>query len=228
MSFTGFIDTQPIQNTRLNKTIDQLYEASCRNYSDIFEHIPTLKKYASEQGIYSVAEYGVRGTSHSSVGLMKGLIEGKMNDGKDRSYIGVDISPCEYLYMQEIAKIFDINYKFEVANSATYKFKQPVDLLFIDSWHIFGHLSRELESSHSSVNKYIIMHDTEIDKMVGESVRCNLDIEKQAEESGYPVEEIVQGLQPAIDQFLEKHSEWRVKEVFTNNNGLTVLEKISN
>jgi hypothetical protein len=130
--------------------------------------------------------------------------------------------------MSEIAKVFDIDYTFEVANSATYKFKEPVDLLFVDSWHIYGHLKRELETSHSYVNKYIIMHDTQIDKLVGESVRCEQNIEKQSEESGYPVEEIVQGLWPAIEEFLEKNPEWRIKEVFENNNGLTVLEKVSN
>jgi hypothetical protein len=228
MSTSYFVNTQPIQNTRMNKTIDQLYEDSCRNYSDIYQHIPTLRKYAEEEGVYSIAEFGVRDTSHSTNGLVKGLVEGKLRDGKQRKYLGIDISPCEYLYMREIAKIFDIDYTFEVANSATYKFKEPVDLLFIDSFHTYPHLALELDVSHSFVNKYIIMHDTTIDQFTSECIRCNMDIEKVSEESGYPIDKLVLGLQLAIDEFLEKHPEWRVKEVFTNNNGLTILERVSN
>ena len=226
MSTTYFVNNNPIQNTRLNKTIDQLYESSCRNYSDIYEHVPVLKNYASLEGVYSVAEFGVRDTSHSSVGLMKGLIEGKMRDGKDRKYLGVDISPCEYLYMSEIAKVFDIDYTFEVANSATYKFKESVDLLFIDSFHTYPHLKRELNTSHSFVNKYILMHDSSIDEFTSECVRCNMDVEKVSEETGYPIDELVMGLWPAIEEFLKENPEWKLKERYTNNNGLTILERI--
>lgn len=228
MSTSYFVNTQPIQNTRLNKTIDQLYEASCNNYSDIYQHIKTLRKYAEEEGVYSIAEFGIRDTSHSTNGLVKGLVEGKLRDGKQRKYLGIDISPIEYLYMREIAKIFDIDYTFEVANSATYKFKEPVDLLFIDSFHIKGHLARELDVSHSFVNKYIIMHDTTIDEFTSEAIRCGMDIEKIEKETGYSTDEIIMGLWPAIEEFLEKHSEWKIKERYTNNNGLCILEKISN
>jgi hypothetical protein len=42
---------------------------------------------------------------------------------------------------------------------------------------------------------------------------------------GYPEDEIRMGLGPAVREFLEMHPEWTVKEVFTNNNGLTVLQR---
>ena len=32
-------------------------------------------------------------------------------------------------------------------------------------------------------------------------------------------------LNQAIDEFLKANSNWKIKEVFTNNNGLTILEK---
>jgi len=35
------------------------------------------------------------------------------------------------------------------------------------------------------------------------------------------------GLKPAIDEFLQQNSHWKVKEVFTNNNGLTILERVN-
>jgi hypothetical protein len=40
-------------------------------------------------------------------------------------------------------------------------------------------------------------------------------------ESNIPVEEIA-----AIAEFLSAHPEWKVRERFVNNNGLTVLERI--
>jgi hypothetical protein len=53
-----------------------------------------------------------------------------------------------------------------------------------------------------------------------------MDSKKQSIESGFTVEEIECGLQKAINEFLFVNREWRQKEVFENNNGLTVLERI--
>jgi hypothetical protein len=69
------------------------------------------------------------------------------------------------------------------------------------------------------------MHDTELDKIRGESIRSGWDIKKQSRESGYTVEEISSGLQRAIDEFLEENKEWKVQKVYSNNNGLTILKK---
>jgi hypothetical protein len=34
-----------------------------------------------------------------------------------------------------------------------------------------------------------------------------------------------QGLNAAINEFLESNPQWSIEEVFTNNNGLTVLKR---
>jgi hypothetical protein len=70
------------------------------------------------------------------------------------------------------------------------------------------------------------MHDTSIDAEDGESIRRGWDTAKQAEESGYPEEEIRKGLWPAILEFLDNHPEWILKERFTNCYGLTILERV--
>ena len=100
------------------------------------------------------------------------------------------------------------------------------DLLFIDTWHVYGQLKRELSRWHSVVSKYIIMHDTTVDEWKGETLRCSWNSEQQSKDSGIPVSEIEKGLWPAIEEFLAKHSEWKLKERFTNNNGLTILQRI--
>jgi hypothetical protein len=46
--------------------------------------------------------------------------------------------------------------------------------------------------------------------------------------SGLSKEEASRGMQPAIEEFLEGHKgEWRLLRRYTNNNGLTVLERVS-
>lgn len=69
------------------------------------------------------------------------------------------------------------------------------------------------------------MHDTTVDEITGETIRCGWDAKKQSVESGFPVDEITKGLWPAVVEFLEQNPEWYLKERFTNNNGLTILAR---
>ena len=82
----------------------------------------------------------------------------------------------------------------------------PCDLLFIDSRHTFAHCQAELAHNGSLVGRWIIFHDT---TTFGE----------KGEDSGT-------GLWPAIEQFIAANPHWKIKERFTHNNGLTVLERI--
>ena len=47
------------------------------------------------------------------------------------------------------------------------------------------------------------MHDTEVDKIYGETIRSGWNSYKQSQETVYTVEEIIFGLQRAIDEFLK-------------------------
>ena len=71
------------------------------------------------------------------------------------------------------------------------------------------------------------MHDTTVDEWEGESIRERFDIDTQVKFSGFPRDEITRGLWPAISEFLSLHPEWVLHERFTNNNGLTILKRIS-
>jgi hypothetical protein len=200
--------------------LDELYQKSCREWSDIYEHVPVLRDYASE--VSSIAEFGVRGTNNSTHGLIKGLSESRA-EGK-KSYFGVDIKEVTILYMKDIAESLGIDFSFIVHDSATVDMPE-VDLLFIDSWHVYGHLKRELQNNHTKVKKYIIMHDTTSDEWYGEPIRMGWNVKEQAEKSGYPEEEVSKGLWPAVEEFLQAHPEWTLKERRVNNNGLTVLAR---
>jgi hypothetical protein len=102
-----------------------------------------------------------------------------------------------------------------------------VNLTFIDTWHVYGHLKRELEKFSRVTNKYIILHDTNVDAVKGEN-HCAwaYDILKMCLDSGYSADEITCGLQKAIDEFLDTHKDWQVLVKYFHNNGLTVLQKI--
>ena len=69
------------------------------------------------------------------------------------------------------------------------------------------------------------MHDTTIDEIKGETIRMRWDANKQSAQTGIPVHEICKGLSYAIKEFLHHNPEWYIKEVFTNNNGLTILAR---
>jgi hypothetical protein len=209
--------------TESQMSIDQLYLQSCQNYSDIYEHLPTLYQYGME--CKSIVEFGVRDSANSTRAFVKSLVDQSRYGTNNLSYIGVDIVPCKVDYIEQICKQNNIDYSFKIEDSAKVIIPET-DLLFIDSWHIYGHLKRELENNHCKVRKYIIMHDTTVDADHGESIRCSFNIAQQSIETGYPISEITKGLWPAIEEFLQQHPEWKIKHRYTNNNGLTILERI--
>jgi hypothetical protein len=189
------------------------------------EHIQTFYNYTRQ--CKTVCEVGIEG-GFSTWGFLTGLFDNKysVEPEEDIFYVGVDISSYPVIKeCEQVCKGAGINYTFIQKNSIEVEIPQ-VDLLYIDSWHVYGHLKRELEHLHSKSNKWIIMHDTSIDGDVGESVRRGWDIKKQAEENGYTEEEVSKGLWPAIVEFVDTHPEWRLKERFTNCYGLTILERV--
>jgi hypothetical protein len=212
--------------------IHKKYEVLCRTPSDINEHLPTLAKYASECSV--IAEMGVS-TVRSTWAFLKGLSE----SSGTKELFCVDIEDIFMGFVAHQASEAGIKLTFLLENSATVNFGKPVDLLFIDTWHVYGHLKRELAHHHANVRKYIILHDTEGDAVLGETVRfwCDFEtnggksqglkayVKRMADKMGYTEDESARGLIPALEEFLVEHPEWEVCEVFTNNNGLTILKR---
>jgi hypothetical protein len=200
--------------------IDEKYVANCSTWSDIYEHLPVLARYGGK--CKHITEMGVRSVV-SSYAFAHAL-----KDTQDNKLVQVDLETNSNV------DIFNVECTKEGVNVVFYKDSsltcpiENTDLLFIDTWHVYGHLKRELERWNTYVAKYIIMHDTTVDEWIGESIRCSFDIQLQSEKTGIPSEEIARGLWPAIDEFLNSHPEWKLRERYFNNNGLTVLERISN
>jgi len=198
------------------------FQELSNNPSDIFEHLPTLRKYASLCD--SVIEMGVR-KCVSSWALALGLLENRSSVKK--LYMN-DINVCNTDEIETAAKSTELQIITIWKNNLTVNLEEDVDLLFIDTWHVYGQLKRELERFAPRTRKYIIMHDTEVDGIRGETLR-NIhkhNPEEQSRVSGIPVNEILNGLQPAIDEFISSNINWVVEETFINNYGLTILKRI--
>ena len=203
------------------KYIEEKYSELCKTPSDINEHLPTIYNCAKKSE--SIFETGIRGII-SSWGLIYGLLSNK-NTSNPKIFMN-DISECDLTELLEKTKKLNIKISYKWCNNLTLDFdKQKFDLTFIDTWHVYGQLKRELNKFNKITNKYIIMHDTTIDEYIGESLRMGWNIFEQSETTGIPVEEIKKGLQPAIEEFLLENKEWVLKERYLNNNGLTILEK---
>ena len=199
--------------------IKSKYDYLCETTSDINEHLPTIYQYATD--CESIIELGVRGCI-SSWALSYGLIN---NNKHKKKLLLNDISPCKIDELLLFTKNFiDIDYKW--INDLELDITEWVDLVFIDTWHVYGQLKRELDKFSKITNKYIIMHDTEIDKTYGESLRLGWDIDSQSLETGIPKDEIMCGLDKAINEFLENNKNWIKIESYKNNNGLTIIKKI--
>lgn len=190
-------------------SILETYNHLCTKRSDIYEHLPTLKLLAAHCS--TIVECGVRGVV-SSYAFAAGLPE----DGK---LIMVD--PYRSEQVDEFLKL-EPRASFVHASDLECPLVQT-DMLFIDTWHVYGQLKRELAYWHDHVWKYIVMHDTTVDAITGETIRNGWDAVKQSAETGIPVDEIRKGLWPAIEEFLEEHPEWTIGARYYNNHGLTVL-----
>ena len=214
------------------QTIKKIYDTLCLNKNpfdyylnpiDIYEHLPTLYKYASECN--SVLECGVR-ASVSSWALVYGLIS---NNSNNKKMILNDIEPCDVSKLLEYTKaISHLNVSYEWVSDLDLDLKENIDLTFIDSWHVGGHLKKELAKFSKLTNKYIIMHDTTIDEFTSEAIRANLTEEHIKElsiSSSMSVDDVKMGLWTAIEDFLKNNNDWVLYERFTNNNGVTILKK---
>jgi hypothetical protein len=70
------------------------------------------------------------------------------------------------------------------------------------------------------------MHDTEVDKIYGESIRMSHNIDLMIQKSGYSRQDVTTGLGLAVEEFLAAHPEWKIMKHFQHQNGLTVLERV--
>jgi len=176
--------------------LSDIYKMACEDVqSDINEHLPTLLKYGKL--VDHITEFGVRGGC-STVAWWY---------AKPKILRCYDIAECNAhdVLMCEVPGADRFDYKFIQANVLEVEIEET-DLLFIDTYHAYIQLSRELDLHANKVRKYLIFHDT-------------VTFGERGEDQRSP------GLRAAIDDFVSENPHWSFEKVFTNNNGLIVLQR---
>ena len=174
-----------------------IFKMACGDVqSDINEHLPTLLKYG--RMVDHITELGVRGGCST---LAWWYAEPKTL----RCY---DIADCNAhdVLMREVKGADEFDYKFIQADVLGIEIEET-DLLFIDTYHTYTQLSKELFLHGNKSRRYLIFHDTATFGLRGEDYKTP-------------------GIMAAIYEFILKNPHWLIGEVFTNNNDLLVLQKV--
>ena len=192
-------------STQENKNLLCFFNNLKNDPSDINEHLETLKYYASRSN--HVTELGVRKIVSSWAFLL----------GAPHKLVCVDIiHPNDYLndngekfgIFKKYCELLDIDFEFILGDTLKIEIEET-DLLFIDTLHTYDQLKRELALHANKVKNWIIFHDTE---SCGEYFISSNGVREG-------------GLTYAINEFLVDNPQWKVKSIYKNNNGLTVLER---
>ena len=178
-----------------------MFKEKCEQSSDINEHLPTLRDLSLECN--HITEMGVRGIV-STWAFVEGLKKGGKLISIDIQYpaiYGGDLKP-----VIDACKEKGIDFTFRLGDTRKIEIEET-DLLFIDTLHRYTQLKIELELHANKAKKYLVFHDTTNFETIGEN-------------------EIDKGLWLAIEEFLAEHKEWKLKKRYTNNNGLTIVERV--
>jgi len=195
------------------------YTKACRNISDINQHLPILYGYAKK--CRHVTEMGSR-TGVSTRAFLYA------NPGTFISYDYQYATPEPHLVkgVQELIALFEecresgINCKY-IGNNVLEVEIEETDMLFIDTYHCYAQLQKELELHAGKVRRYIAFHDTTLYGEVGEGFPFM--------DPNHPVRTMPMdgsgGIRKAIDEFLAAHKEWKIVHESTDNNGLMVIRR---
>lgn len=199
----------------MNK-VELMYYQLANTFSDINEHLPTLRRYASECD--HITEMGVRwvvSTYAFAIAKPKNFISIDIRHPGEDEWDSVWKSGQRLIEIEEYCKENNVNYKFVLGDTRKLEIEET-DLLFIDTLHEYEQIKIELELHSNKAKKYIICHDTEFFKFKNETAP---EVTGQSEKDNI-------GIWPAIVQFLDSNPNWKIHEVFTNCNGLTVLKRV--
>lgn len=194
------------------------YELICATPSDVHDHLPVLRNLASECS--SVTEIGMR-SMVTSWALLQGLSD---STSSKRFFLGIDLRmpPEKSLNKaKRLSKKCGMKFMFWQTNDMDI-YLPSVDLLFIDSLHTYCHLTYELETFATYVNKYIAMHDTSYPCEYIEDSAYHGDYSEYSPE----YDRTKKGLWPAVEDFLTKHPEWVLHQRYYTSYGLTILKRV--
>lgn len=171
-------------------------------------YLDMLFEWASQDGAKTVVELGV-GEGHSTIALLKGVAKsGSHLYSVDKN---LEVLPKVYKRIREAGLGNQINvYALHMPNwtlileddlELAERWNLPIDLLFVDTSHMYQHTLDELEAyaPFMAENGAILIHDT----------LFTLE-DRHHNPEGYDVT-------GAIEAFLAKHSEWEFTELLPDD-----------
>lgn len=129
---------------------EQKYKELKNIPSDSNMHFETIRKYVSEGDL--VVELGVRHVVSTWALLAN----------KPKALVSVDIVMPPKDRLEEAARAAQeqgTQFKFIQQDSIVIDLDTPVDVLFIDTLHLYSHIVKELWRHSHNVKKHIIFHD---------------------------------------------------------------------
>lgn len=174
------------------------YDQAVLTASDINEHLHILRNLARKCS--HITEIGLMYANSSKAFLMT----------RPKKLVSIekhDVWP-QVKSLQSIAIRAGIDW--EIINKGSLEIEiDETDMLFIDSFHTYGHLKNELKRHGNKARKYLAFHDT-------------VTFGKVGEDGSKP------GLVQAIKEFQKENPHWKLHKDLKNNNGLTILIRNSN
>jgi hypothetical protein len=164
---------------------------------DIREHLDTLTEYAKKCD--HITEFGFRfGASFCALLL-----------GSPKKLITYDINMprTAVSYFRDLKPSTEMVF---IESSTLIVDIEETDFLFIDSLHTYTQLKKELELHGNKARKYLAFHDT-----------AEYSYGRKSEDGTTP------GLMDVVEEFLDENNHWVLEKHFENNNGLTILKRIS-
>lgn len=180
-------------------SLDQFYNEVVRiqqesHGCEYTAHHSVLKKYAAECKVIK------------ELGVCQGATLAGLLLSKPKKLTGIDIddqhfAPYKSLF-SDYAVANKIEFEFVKGSSIDPLLATPVDLLHIDSYHVYDHLLKELIIHAPSVKKYIVFHDTRHTKAAS-------------------------GLLKAIAHYItEVEQQWQIVDHYIINAGYTVIKRV--
>ena len=196
------------------------YEAEIRIGGNVEKHMPVL--FALASGFANITELGVHSV-HSSWAFARAASDGAAL-GERITYRALDIARDN--------RVDELEAAMRQCPGVTFSFTEADDLLvdvwesnflFIDTWHTYKQLTRELQRWPQAVSHYIALHDTVLFANHDEN-EAQASRRKETLFDGLPVR---QGLKVAVQEFLESSEglKWQVFEHYANQNGVMVLQR---
>lgn len=201
----------------MRSILKEEYTKACGTVSDIYQHLPILYKYAKKCA--HVTEMGSR-TGVSTRAFLYA------NPDRFVSYDYQYATPEPHLIsgIQALIALFEeckrrgINCDYFGKNVLQIEIEET-DMLFIDTYHCYAQLKKELELHAVKVRRYIAFHDTTLYGEVGEGFP-HMD-------PNHPIHTTPMdgsgGIRKAIDEFLEVNPKWKIVLESRDNNGLIIM-----